>query len=177
MSKILFSIFLITIASFSYAQKGDIKIGVGGSLDIPASKSFKHNSKTGYGGYLKGLFGIGNSNQATFTANYSSFPQKQIISGYTNTVSIISLLPGYRYSINGFYIETQAGLSIFQDKSNTPSGSTNHITSKFTWAGGLGYEIHNIDIGVRYQSSASYGGWGSFWDIHIGYNFSLKKKK
>jgi hypothetical protein len=186
MRKSIFTFFLVAIFFTCYSQQGIIKIGVGTELNVPVSTAFKHEYKTGFGGYLKGLYGIGKSSSITFTANYSHFPQQgEPVDGYSFMLNYLSLLPGYRYTFSGFYVEPQAGFSFALSRYKTPSGREHFSTGEFMWAAGLGYEIKNIDIGVRFQSDPNNGkGYvnsgpltNSFLNFHIGYNFLLRKGK
>jgi hypothetical protein len=175
----LLAICLITISSsVSYSQRGKIKIGAGADLIIPASGALKLDSKTGFGGYLKGLYGIGKAGQVSFTTGYLNLPQKDPsrIFGYTSTFRFVPLLLGYRQIIKGFYVEPQTGLSVNHSNYKTPFGSTHFTGVSFTLAAGLGYAIHNVDIGIRFQGHPVKGRFSStyFWGFHLGYNFHIK---
>jgi Outer membrane protein beta-barrel domain len=182
MRKNILAICLIAISSATYAQRGTFKIGIGGDLGIPHNGFLGHDSKTGFGGYLKGLMGISKASQITFTTGYLTFPGKESAAPDITTHSIFSLLPGFRYSFKGFYVEPQAGYSSIHSKSEPSSGfasnpSSYYNHSEFLWAVGLGYEIHNLEIGIRYQSAALWGSWSTkLLGIHLGYNFSVKRK-
>jgi hypothetical protein len=179
MRKNILTICLIATSSITYAQRGTIKIGIGGDLNIPKHGFLIHDSKKmGFGGYLKGLIGISKVSQITFTSEYSIFPAKESGGADKATHSIFFLLPGYRYSFKGIYVEPQAGYSSIHSKFEPSGGfvspTTRYTSSEFMWAVGLGYELHNVEIGIRYQSSVSTG--NKLLGIHLGYNFSVKRK-
>lgn len=175
MKKLFLAICIAAVSVTGYAQKGTTKIAVGADLGIPVG-DFGEGFKTGFGGYAKGLFGIGEAGQITFTTGYSSFKAKGSTDEVKATVNVIPLLAGYRHNFSGFYAEPQIGYSIFSTKlkSEEISGSTSD--GAFAWAIGCGYVVSNVDFGVRYQSASKDGSSLSFVGIHVGYNFSLGGK-
>ncbi|HKZ65003.1 MAG TPA: hypothetical protein VJ111_01540 [Chitinophagaceae bacterium] len=179
MKKVFLAICIVAISATGFAQKGNNQIGVGADLGIPIG-DFGDAFKTGFGGYAKGLFGIGEAGQITFTTGYSAFKAKGSSSEESVTANIIPLLAGYRHNFSGFYAEPQIGYNIFGAKyKGTISGSDSE--GGFAWAVGFGYVISDVDFGVRYQGGKPSGGgdgnsdW-SFVGIHVGYNFSLGGK-
>ena len=180
MKKVFLAISIAAISVTGYAQSGTTKIGVGADLGIPVG-DFGDVVKTGFGGYAKGLFGIGEAGQITFTTGYSSFKAKGSTSEESATLSIIPLLAGYRHNFSGFYAEPQIGYNIFGAKYKGSIGSGSNSEGGFAWAVGFGYVISDVDFGVRYQGGKPSGdGEGntdwSFVGIHVGYNFSLGGK-
>ncbi|MES1221637.1 MAG: outer membrane beta-barrel protein [Bacteroidota bacterium] len=169
-------LYFIIISSICYSQQGTFKVGIGVDMIVPGNSEFRNDFKTGVGGYLKGLYGVGEMGQITFITGYSSLKQKQVLK---NTFTSIPLLLGYRFFIKGFYIEPQAGYSINQYKNKTSYAFADHINlpSAFTWAAGIGYEIRNLDIGIHYKSAHLNGQGFSLWEFHMGYNFSLNPGK
>jgi len=171
MRKLLFSlVLLITVSFAANAQSGTNKIGIGAEAAIPIGNA-KDVLKTGFGGSLKALFGIGKAGQVTLTSGYTTFSGKDIPDGYKATLSVIPALAGYRQNIAGFYIEPQAGASLISEKDSYDGESETGSTIKFTWGVGAGYVISNVEIGARYQRAEVEGGNFSFAGLKLGYNF------
>ena len=93
----------ILIYASSSAQKGNNQIGVGGDLSIPTG-DFAASFKTGIGGYVKGMFGVGKSGQVTFTSGYSSFKESGEWDDFMTTQTVVPLLIGYRANFNGLFV-------------------------------------------------------------------------
>lgn len=174
MKKLFLAICIAAVSVTSYGQKGT-KIGVGADFGIPTG-DFGEGFKTGFGGYAKGLFGISEAGQITFTTGYSSFKAKGSTSDEKATWSIIPLLAGYRHNFSGFYAEPQVGYSINSAKVKVDGISASSSDGAFAWAVGFGYVIKDVDFGARYQSAHKDGGTISLVGIHVGYNFSLGGK-
>jgi hypothetical protein len=175
MKKLFLAVSIALISVTTYAQKGTNQIGVGADLGIPIG-DFGDGYKTGFGGYAKGLFGIGEAGQISFTTGYSSFKAKGSSEDMKVTSGIIPILAGYRHNFSGFYAEPQVGYSIVSTKVKSEGISASGSDGAFAWAVGFGYVISNIDFGARYQSSTKDGSSLSFVGIHVGYNFSLGGK-
>ena len=169
-----FSIAAFTLAA--NAQTGKNQIGVGADVGIPTG-DFGDGVKTGFGGYVKGLFGIGEAGQITFTSGYSAFKAKESTSEFKATASIIPLLAGYRHNFSGFYAEPQVGYSIYGAKIKSEGISASSSEGAFSWAVGFGYVINNVDFGARYQSMHKDGESLAIVGIHVGYNFSFGGSK
>jgi len=162
----------------SFGQKGNNQIGVGADIQIPTS-DFGSYFKTGLGGYVKGLFGVGKSGQVSLSTGYTSF---SAVGGIPMKMGIAPMLIGYRANINGFYVEPQIGYELVNAKFNGGDelGYMTDSGGGFTWAAGIGYVFNNkFEVGARYGSgSASKGGTtlGAF-GLRLGYNFSLNGPK
>ncbi len=168
MKKIFLAV-CIMASSAVFAQQGNNQIGVGAEVGLPTG-DFGDAAKTGFGGYAKGLFGIGEAGQITFTTGYTSYKFK---GGVDANWSIIPLLAGYRHNFSGFYAEPQIGYGILGAKAD---GGESDSEGLFTWAVGFGYVVNNVDFGARYQSGHKDGSTISLVGIHVGYNFSLGGK-
>jgi hypothetical protein len=171
MKKLIVAICIIMISATTYAQKGTTQIGVGADVGIPTG-DFGDGAKTGFGGYAKGLFGIGEAGQITFTTGYTTYKLKGGLPSGSN-FSIIPLLAGYRHNFSGFYAEPQVGYGIYGSKIK---GFGSDSEGFFTWAVGFGYAMNGLDIGARYQSGHKDGSTLALVGIHVGYNFSLGGK-
>lgn len=172
MKKVLLSVLFIAAFSVVKAQKGNNQIGVAAEVGIPTG-DFGDAFKTGFGGSVKGLYGVGTAGQITFTTGYTGYKAKESTSDYKATWGIIPLLAGYRHNFSGFYLEPQAGLGIYTAKVTILGQSGSDNTSAFTWAVGAGYAMNGVDVGVRYQGASKDGDNISLIGIHVGYNFSL----
>jgi hypothetical protein len=176
MRKVLLATF-IGVASFigANAQKGHNQIGIGPEVAIPVG-DFGDGFKTGFGGSVKGMFGVGTAGQVTLTSGYTTFKAKGLESGEKFNASIIPILLGYRHNFNGFYVEPQAGYGIYGSKiSGTGTGlDGTNSSGAFTWAAGIGYALkQGVDIGARYQSGHKDGATTGVVGFTVRYNFSL----
>lgn len=176
MRKILFaSAFAIFSFIGAKAQTGNNQVGIALDAGIPTG-DFGDAFKTGFGGQLRGLLGIGTAGQVTLTTGYSSFRAKSEVEDAEGadkvTFSVIPILVGYRHNFNGIYIEPQAGYGSYRGKVEAAGVSAKESDGAFTWAAGIGYAKNGVDVGARYQS-AEKDGSTSFIGIHIGYNFTL----
>lgn len=175
MKKLFLAICIATVSVTLNAQSGNNQIGVGADLGVPTG-DFGDGVKTGFGGYAKALFGIGEAGQVTFTTGYSAFKAKGSIDDFKSTAGIIPLLAGYRHNFSGFYAEPQVGYSIYAAKIKSEGVSLSSSEGAFAWAAGFGYVINNFDFGARYQSLHKDGESLAIVGIHIGYNFSFGGK-
>jgi len=155
----------IAFSAVGFTQKGHNQIGVAFEVGIPTG-DFGTYSKTGFGGSVRGLFGIGTAGQITFTTGYTSFKFKD----FDAHSSIIPLLAGYRHNFSGFFVEPQIGYGIYGTK---VSGGESSSDGAFTWAVGAGYAMNGFEGGVRYQSASKNGSSLGLVGIHVGYNFTL----
>ncbi len=154
------------------AQKGNNQIGVGADLGFPTG-DFGEAFKTGFGGYAKGLFGIGTAGQVTLTTGFQSFKAKGSTDDESASWRIIPFLVGYRHNFSGFYVEPALGYSSNSLKIEFMGESESESEGMFTWSAGAGYVVSGFDIGVRYQSMSKDGDSFSLFGVRVGYNFSL----
>jgi hypothetical protein len=154
---------------YYYGQTGNNQIGVGAEGDfLMGSYSSAYN--VGFGGNLKGLFGVGQSGQISLTAGYSSFSSKSGTIFAGQTLSLVPILAGYRYNTsNGFYGEPQIGVGILTTK--VPGAS--YSQTNFAGSLNVGYVTNGFDVSLRYYTE---GDVISMFAIRLGYNFSLKGK-
>lgn len=165
---------MLTAASFlsASAQKGNNAISIG--FDVSNyTGDYNDAYKTGFGGSVKGLYGIGSAGQITLTSGYTFFKGKDMPEDYDATASIIPILAGYRHNLKGFYIEPQVGYGIYGMKMESPDGDFDDSEGAFTWAAGLGYTYKGFDLGARYQSAHKDGNSSGFIGVRLGYNISL----
>ena len=177
MKKII--VFLLTgwlLYGTSFGQKGNNQIGVGTDVLIPTS-DFGSYFKTGFGGYVKALLGVGKSGQVSFTGGYAGF---NAVGEFPLKLGIAPLLIGYRANFNGFFVEPQMGYSLVNAKFNGGDelGYMTNSGGAFTWAAGLGYVFNKkFEVGARYQSASKQGSTLGAFGLRLGYNFSLNGAK
>lgn len=162
----------------SFAQKGKTQLGFGADLSLPTG-DFGNYFKTGGGGYVKGMFGVGKSGQVTVTSGYSSFKEAGDYEDFTTTVTMVPLLVGYRHNFNGFFVEPQLGYGMYGLKVNSfDEGFDSDSEGAFTWAAGVGYVFANqIEVSARYQTGGQQGTNFSLFGLRLGYNFSVGGSK
>lgn len=179
MKQLSLAIALLILSLAGYSQKGNNQLGLGADIGIPTG-DFGTLANVGFGGYVKGLYGVGNAGQLTFTTGYSIFKVKedfQVAAGVDKfNYRILPLLFGYRHNFSGFYAEPQIGYSVHSAKATLGSVSATESDGAFTWGVGLGAAVKSgFDFGVRYLSASQDGEAVSWVSIHIGYNISFKK--
>jgi hypothetical protein len=174
MKKIILGLVCVLTLSAVNAQKGTTQIGVAAELGLPMG-DFGDGFKTGFGGSVKGLFGIGEAGQITFTTGYSGFKMKGSTDDFKMSLSIIPLLAGYRHNFSGFYVEPQLGYGIYGVKTEFDDEDATDSEGAFTYALGLGYAKNGFDAGVRYQNGKVKDADSGFSLIafRVGYNFTL----
>lgn len=173
MRKVILALASVFAIGFAHAQTGKNQIGIAFEVGLPMG-DFKDAFKTGFGGSLKYLHGLGTAGQVSLTSGYTTFNAKDVPSGYTVRSSIIPILLGYRHNFSGLYIEPQAGYGIYGSKVKGGGFDESNSDGAFTWAIGLGYAMEQgLDIGARYQSASKNNSTTSLIGLHLGYNFSL----
>lgn len=171
MKKVLLLVPVVLITVLANAQKGNDQIGVALEVGLPLG-NFGDGAKTGFGGLLKGLYGVGEAGQVTFTTGYSSFKWKNLVSDESGNSWIIPFLVGYRHNFSGFYVEPQLGYGVLGDKYEFSGLKSTASTGAFTWGGGIGFAKSGFDGGIRYEGLTK-NGTVSVIGFHVGYNFTL----
>jgi hypothetical protein len=179
MKRILFA--FITLTSFAatgFAQKGNNQITPALELAIPTGDA-GDNSTLGAGVTVKGLYGVGEAGQVTFTTGIlragAKKEIKELLGADKINSTMIPLLAGYRHHFNKFFAEPQIGYGIYGAKIKGGEYESSDSQGAFTWAAGVGYIYNNVEIGLRYQSMHKDGESSGFVGIRLGYNFSLSK--
>jgi len=173
------SIFILTILLLGFytanAQKGTHILQVSGLAAIPTGELSKV-VHVGYGGALKGLYGVGQqAQQITLEAGYNRFNVKNLPSSVDANYSTIPIYLGYRAKLGQIVIEGQSGLALNHIEGSGPAGTVSSNQTAFGWALAAGYTFRALELDVRYQNSES----GSdvnvirFVGIRLAYNFSL----
>ena len=181
MKKVFLSIFgIVAIAAGSFAQQRNNQISPAAEVALPTGDAGDVN-KIGLGVTVKGLYGIGEAGQITFTTGLLSSgaknEYKDLLGASKITSTMIPLLAGYRHNFNGFYAEPQIGYGIYGVKVKGGDYAMKDSEGAFTWAAGVGYVFNSFEAGVRYQNMHKDGESSGFIGIRIGYNFSLGSGK
>jgi hypothetical protein len=173
MKKLILLFVSIVTLSAVQAQQGKNQIGIAAEAGLPLG-DLDDGFKTGIGGALKGLLGVGTSGQVTFTTGYMSFKGKGSTDDFKNTFTVIPLLAGYRHNFTGgVYVEPQLGYGIYGSKVEILGEDETDSEGAFTYAIGLGFAASGFDAGVRYQGASKDGSNTSFIGVRVGYNFTL----
>lgn len=165
---------LLLFSYFSFAQKGEIKVGLGVDVALPLG-DFGEYSKIGFGGTAKGHYGISEEGEITFTTGYLTFGSKESNEFMSAKTSMIPFMPGYRHKFSGLYVEPQLGLVSLKSKVSSSilegigMGSVSASTTKFSYAVGGGVMMDRLDLGVRFQGISGDGGSMSFIGARVGY--------
>jgi hypothetical protein len=169
MQKILLTLVaFILSAGLCYAQTGNNQVGIGAEANFLSNASYTAAYNTGFGGSVKGLYGVGTAGQITLTSGYSSFSSKSGTIYAGQTLSLIPIIAGYRYNFKGgFYGEPQAGMAILSTK--VPGFSFSQ--TNFAAALNIGYAKNGFDVSARYYTE---GDVVSMFAVRVGYNISLK---
>ena len=171
------SLFFFSVAA--NAQKYKQQLQVGGSLNIPTI-NLSNITNLGYGGYAKGMFGFSRYNQQiTLEAGYNTFPvDKDLTGGFRSHYSMLPVYLGYRYLFPiGITLESQAGISFNKLKVGSGSAFVADKTTSFALALGAGYQLRNIELGIKYQLTNVKNSDDdiTFFTVRLGYNFLLHK--
>jgi hypothetical protein len=161
---------VLVVASFigANAQSGNNQVGIAFDAGIPTG-DLKDAVKTGFGGQVRGLLGVGTAGQVSLTVGWMTFKEKEE-TGYNMKFNALPILAGYRHNFSGIYVEPQVGYGSYKFKMDGFDGESE---GAFTWAAGVGYAKSGVDVGVRYQSATKDGENLSLIGIHLGYNFTL----
>ncbi len=171
MKKILLLVpFIIFGFNCCFAQAGNNQISIGAEVNFLASNGYSSIYNPGFGGGLKGLYGIGDAGQLTLSGAFSSFGGKSSSTYGDQTLTLLPIMAGYRYNLkSGVYFEGQAGLATLTTKGSGFSFSQ----TNFAGAINVGYATHGFDISARYYTE---GDVVSTFAVRIAYNISLSAK-
>lgn len=174
--------FLTVISKSTFAQKGN------NQLSLIGEASFAEDNNMGFGGFLKGAYGVKNNAQVTLQIGVTKF--KSSVSYFDSngneldktTTRLIPVLVGYKRYLKQFYIEPQLGFGELGGREDIGGDWARPSVGAFFWAAGAGFQFNKMDLGLRYQNAHATGGkdagtWGdkqfSFVGVHVGYAFNL----
>lgn len=181
MKKVFLSIFgILALVAGSFAQAGKNQISPAAEFALPTGDASDVN-KIGIGVTVKGLYGVGEAGQITFTTGFltsgAKNDYKELLGADKVTSTMIPLLAGYRHNFKGFYAEPQIGYGIYGAKIKGGDYDMKDSQGAFTWAAGVGYVFNNFEAGVRYQNMHKDGESSGFFGVRLGYLFSLGSSK
>jgi hypothetical protein len=177
MKKVFFAFFsLVALSATSLAQKGNNQISPAAELAIFTGDA-SETSSIGAGVTVKGLYGVGEAGQISFTTGVlragAKKDFKDLLGADKVNSTMIPLLAGYRHHFNGFYAEPQIGYGIYSAKIKGGEYASSDSEGAFTWAAGIGYIYKSFEIGARYQSMHKDGSSSGFVGVRVGYNFAI----
>lgn len=164
MRKLVLLPILCFLSIISNAQeKEGFKIGVGGSVVIPAS-NLEFNS-TGGGVDILVSYGLSKNFIVTADGGFSGLPGNSVI---PSKVGLVPIRAGIRYvPIPKLYLAAKAGLGIL----TIIEKSTNYTTFSL----GAGYNItRHFDAGASFDGYTNSDLSFSTVNIRLGYRFSIK---
>lgn len=187
-SILLFSVFL-TLSVASFCQKTFVSIG--GEIAIPgAGAGLKDMAGIGFGGSLRLESSWGKHTAGMVTIGYLGFASKDDpFSGSpptTTSVKAILVQVGMKYYLEerketpkGMFISAELGLmpttihfdyAVNEDRDYKESGLSSAL--------GIGYQLGNIESGVRLQYNLTASGFHVYYyNFRIAYAFLKGKKK
>lgn len=155
---------VISLTAMSYAQKGAIKLGIGAEVGLPMG-DFGDAAKTGFGGSVKGFYGVSDAGDITLSVGYLSFSSK----GGGSSTGALPILAGYRHNFSGFFVEPQVGYTSFSGGGSSQGG--------LGWAINAGYGMKSWEASVGYNSASTKVSGVTFTNswvgVRVAYNFSL----
>lgn len=168
--------FILVFAGFTaVAQSGKKHLQFSAQMSRPTS-TLLEVTNIGYGGAVKGMYGFGEKDQqATLEIGYNRFPVKHLPDGVEANYSSTPIYAGYRYLINNYSLEGQAGLAINRIVGRNSQISVRDTRRNFGFALGIGYTWRALEIGARYQVSDVKGTEDdlNFLGIRLALNINL----
>jgi len=165
-------IMTLCFGSLLNAQKGrnQVNLAIEGSVPV-------FENAGGFGGFIKGMYGVGRSAQLSLMIGVAGFREKNSVDQSTTNIRLVPVLAGYKQNFHKFYIEPQAGYGELAGKVTTDDFARPSVGA-FFWALGAGYDHKRINAGIRFQQaygseSTSAGIWQGkdfhYTGIHLGY--------
>ncbi len=173
---ILLAIIFLNFCLAGWTQRGNNLLGIGLEAGFPTGKF--NSYQTGFGFFGKGMLGVGDNGQVTFTTGYSFFRLKGSTSDFKIKTNIIPFLLGYRYNAGFLFIEPAVGYGIYDTRSKMVSGGTTTKSkvsnSGFTTSLTAGVRLNSYHIQAKYQVGYPNGAIGYF-GIGLSYNLALQR--
>jgi hypothetical protein len=173
MKKVFVTIFAMTAMTVvSFAQQGSLKFSPAVEVALPTGDAGE-TSKLGLGITLKGLYGISDAGQVTFTTGMlvsgAKNEFKDLLGADKITNTMIPLLAGYRHNFSGFFAEPQIGYGIYGVKVKGGDFDSKDSQGAFTWALNAGYVFNSFEAGIRFQNMHKDGASSGFFGLRFGY--------
>jgi hypothetical protein len=181
MKKVFLSLFgIVALTAAAVAQTGNNQISPALELALPTGDASDVNT-IGIGATVKGLYGIGEAGQITFTTGFIRAGVKKdfknMLGADKASSTMIPLLAGYRHNFNGFFAEPQIGYGIYGSKIKGGIYDSKESDGAFTWALNAGYVFNNFEAGIRFQSMHKDGEGSGFIGFRFGYLLPVGKGK
>jgi hypothetical protein len=167
-------IFFLAVSVFVHAQRGNNQVKLTAEVGFPGG-----NYSTGFGGFVKGLYGVGRSGQLTLMTGLSRFRSDSKNDISATTVRLIPFMAGYRQNMNKFYLEPQVGYGEFGGRITLNGDYARPSVAAFFWSASAGLNFKKLDVGVRYQAAHSAQGsragtWHNssfqYTGVYLGFN-------
>lgn len=166
-------LFVMAIHGFAKAQKGhnEVRVVAEGALSVP-------DADAGWGGYVKGYYGVGKSAQLTVMAGISKFVHNPSAGEVKTITRLIPVLIGYKKHVRSYYIEPQAGIGELGGKVDFGGDYARPSGTAIFGALGAGIDVKRFELGARYQFSRELGSPSAgLWynrkfqlaALHVGY--------
>lgn len=169
MKKLFLLLFIGAISTSLFAQKGKNQASVGAEVGLPTG-TVSNSLNMGLGGTAKGLYGIGEAGQVSFTVGFIRYGFSSTESDVSAGMNVIPVMPGYRHYFDKLYAEGQLGVAIVKSSFSYAGYSASASTTNASLAIGGGYLYENFDFSLRYQG---YGNGFGTLGVRVAYNFSL----
>ena len=160
---------------------GKIGFDIGLELGAPTGNAHKYLSNFEAGGTLRGQLGLSENLAVIVTSGYYNlFEKKMTANGITTQLPGVGIVP-VKGGLKGFlgkgvYFTGEAGAGF----ETSVDGDTNQKDTKFILAGGLGYAMKSLDIGIRYENFNGQGFNYGLVGLRVAYSFCsgmMKKDK
>ncbi|MCW3090167.1 MAG: hypothetical protein JWP81_1236 [Ferruginibacter sp.] len=176
---LFFSCFILLCVTLK-AQKGTNTINVQLEGTVPI-----YQNDQGFGGFIRGLYGIGGNGQLTISGGVSMFKLKDFAAKTQETTRLVPFLLGYKQNIGHFFIEPQVGLGEMGGKIASAGDYSRPSVAAVFGAVAVGYRINRISAGMRIQTAhgienSSAGMWHDknfhYTSLYIGFDAFSKHR-
>jgi hypothetical protein len=181
MSKPFFLLFVVvSFSAVTNAQKGNNNLNIRGEATFPIFQN-----ETGFGFYLKGLYGMGKSAQLTLSAGVSKFNSKNSVETGKTTTRLVPFLFGYKQNIQRFFIEPRIGIGELGGKQSINGDYARQSVAAMFGGIDAGYKINRLNLGINFVTAhgienASAGSWHDknfhYTSVFVGYDLFPKAK-
>jgi hypothetical protein len=176
----LFFIFLSLLCFDINAQKGLTALSLNGEASIPV---FQNDQ--GFGFFIKGSYGVGQSGQLTLSAGVSKFNSKNSIETGKITTRLVPFLFGYKQNIQKFFIEPKIGIGELGGKIVKDGDYARQSAAAMFGGLDAGYMIKRFTFGINFLTAhgienTSAGTWHNknfhYTSAFVGYELFSKSR-
>ncbi|HLW20194.1 MAG TPA: hypothetical protein VKX33_07725, partial [Cyclobacteriaceae bacterium] len=144
MKKLFLLLFVGAISTSLFAQKGLNQASIGAEIGLPTG-TVSNSLNIGLGGTAKGLYGVGEAGQVSFTLGFIRYGFEGAGTDVSAGMNVIPIMPGYRHHFDNLYAEGQVGLAIVKSSFNYGGYSASASTTNASIGIGGGYLYENFD--------------------------------